>query len=80
MEEIRKITEADIARINELYRKSQTTEGLSEEEKQEQAELRKAYILAIRRNMRGNLDNIDLVNKDGSVTNLGEKFGNRNGR
>jgi len=78
MEEIRKITEEDIARINALYRKSQTAEGLTEEEKEEQQELRKAYILAIRRNMRGNLNNIDLVNKDGTVTNLGEKYGNKN--
>jgi len=78
MEEIRAITKEDIDRINELYRKSQTGEGLTEEEKELQQELRKAYIQAIRRNMRGNLDNIDVVNKDGSVTNLGEKYGNRN--
>jgi len=78
MEEIRQITKEDIDRINELYRKSQTGEGLTEEEKELQQELRKAYIQAIRRNMRGNLDNIDVINKDGSVTNLGEKYGNRN--
>lgn len=78
MEEIRNITLEDIARINELYYKSQTAQGLTEEEKQEQLQLRKDYIQAIRRNMRGNLDNIDLVDKDGSVTNLGEKYGNKN--
>lgn len=76
-EEIRQITEADIARINELYRKSQTPEGLDETEKEEQQVLRKAYIAAIRRNMRGSLDNVDVVNKDGTVTNLGEAHGRK---
>ncbi len=73
-EEIRKITEKDIERISELYRLSQTEEGLTEEEKKEQAELRKAYIMAIRRNLRGTLENIDLVDENGNVVkSLGEK-------
>ena len=45
------ITEKDIARINELYHKSKA-EGLTEEEKKEQAELRQSYIQAIRGNIR----------------------------
>ena len=73
-EEIRKITEKDIERISELYRISQTEKGLTEEEKKEQAELRKAYIMAIRRNLRGTLENIDLVDENGNVVkSLGEK-------
>lgn len=73
-EDIRKITEKDIERISELYRLSQTEEGLTEEEKKEQAELRKAYIMAIRRNLRGTLENIDLVDENGNVVkSLGEK-------
>lgn len=56
-----------INRINELYRKSQA-EGLSEEEKQEQAQLRKEYIAAVRQNLRGTLDQVSFVNPDGSVT------------
>lgn len=73
-EEIRKITEKDIERISELYRISQTEDGLTEEEKKEQAELRKAYIMAIRRNLRGTLENIDLVDENGNVVkSLGEK-------
>ena len=73
-EEIRKITEKDIERISELYRISQMEEGLTEEEKKEQAELRKAYIMAIRRNLRGTLENIDLVDENGNVVkSLGEK-------
>ncbi|MBQ0100432.1 MAG: DUF896 domain-containing protein [Lachnospiraceae bacterium] len=68
------MTEKDIERISELYRISQTEEGLTEEEKKEQAELRKAYIMAIRRNLRGTLENIDLVDENGNVVkSLGEK-------
>ena len=66
-----------IARINELARKSKT-EGLNEAELKEQAQLRKEYIEAFRRNLRGQLDNIDIKEADGSITNLGEKYGNKN--
>lgn len=65
-----------IDRINELYHKSQK-EGLTEAEKEEQKELRQAYVLSIRRSLRGQLDNIDIQNEDGSVINLGEKYGNK---
>jgi len=68
------ITEKDIARINELYHKSKA-EGLSEAEKEEQATLRKAYIAAIRGNIRAQLNNIDIVDENGNVENLGEKYG-----
>ncbi len=68
--------EKKIARINELARKSKT-EGLTDAELREQALLRKQYIEAFRRNLRGQLDNIDVVEKDGSITNLGEKYGNK---
>lgn len=63
-----------IKRINELYHKSQS-EGLSEDEKEEQNRLRRAYAASVRNNLRGQLNNISIVEKDGSVTNLGEKFG-----
>ena len=65
-----------VARINELYHKSQK-EGLTPEEKEEQAALRKEYIASVKRNLKGQLDNIDMVNADGTVTNLGEKYGNK---
>lgn len=65
-----------IDRINELYHKSQK-EGLTEEEKAEQKELRQQYVLSIRRSLRGQLDNIDIQEEDGSITNLGEKHGNK---
>ena len=64
-------------RINELYHKSQA-EGLTEEEKEEQRQLRQAYVANVRANLRGQLDNISIVEKDGSVTDLGKKFGERN--
>ena len=52
-------------------------EGLTPEEKEEQAALRKEYIASVKRNLKGQLDNIDMVNADGTVTNLGEKYGNK---
>jgi len=63
-----------IDRINALYHKSQSV-GLTEEEKQEQAVLRKEYIEAIRKNMRANLNHISIQEKDGSITDLGKKYG-----
>lgn len=63
-----------IDRINALARKSKA-EGLTEDEKKEQDLLRKEYIAIVRRNLRGQLNNIDVVNPDGSIENLGEKYG-----
>ena len=63
-----------IDRINELAIKQKSI-GLTEEEKEEQADLRKEYLEAIRESMRANLNNISIVEKDGSVTDLGKKFG-----
>lgn len=61
-----------LARINELYKKSQN-EGLTEEEKIEQADLRSAYIQAVRNNLRGTLNQISILNPDGTVTELAKK-------
>ncbi|MEY8337315.1 DUF896 domain-containing protein [Lachnospiraceae bacterium 62-35] len=63
-----------IDRINELYHKSKA-EGLTPKEKEEQAALRQEYIQAIRQSMRSSLNNISIVEKDGSITDLGQKFG-----
>jgi UPF0291 protein CBFG_05335 len=63
-----------IDRINELAKKQKSV-GLSEDEKKEQAELRKEYIENIRNSLRADLNNISIVEKDGSVTDLGKKFG-----
>lgn len=67
-----------ITRINELYRKSKA-EGLTTKEKKEQADLRREYIELVRRNLRGQLNNIDVQNPDGSIENLGEKYGRKTG-
>lgn len=68
--------EKKIARINELYHKSKA-EGLTEAEKKEQAVLRQEYIASVRGNLRAQLNNIDVQQADGSVINLGEKYGNK---
>lgn len=68
--------QSKIDRINVLARKSKA-EGLTEAEKKEQDLLRKEYIAVIRRNLRSQLDNIDVVNPDGTTENLGEKYGNK---
>ncbi|MBR3524944.1 MAG: DUF896 domain-containing protein [Lachnospiraceae bacterium] len=68
--------EERIARINELYHLSQER-ALSPTEKMEQKILRKEYIDAIRGSLCAQLNNIDIVEKDGSITNLGEKYGVR---
>ena len=70
--------EQKIKRINELYRKSKA-EGLTEAERQEQKVLRAEYLKAVKRNLRGQLNNIDIEEKDGTVINLGEKYGNKRG-
>ena len=66
------MNEDKIKRINELYRKSKN-EGLSEKELLEQKNLRHEYIMAIRSNLRGTLNNVSILNPDGSVTDLSKK-------
>ncbi len=65
-----------IKRINELYHKSQK-EGLTEEEKEEQAKLRKEYVDSVRNNLKSQLDNIVIEKPDGSRVDLGEKYGKK---
>lgn len=50
-----------IDRINELYRKSTTQNGLTNEEKQEQARLRAEYVKSIRESFKATLDDIEIV-------------------
>ncbi len=64
------MTDAGIQRINELYHKSKTPEGLTPEEKEEQAVLRKQFVEDFKRNLRGTLDNIDIKEQDGSITHV----------
>lgn len=70
--------EQKINRINELYRKSKA-EGLTEAEKLEQKILRREYVDAFKQNLRSQLNQIDIKEKDGSIVNLGRKYGNKKG-
>ena len=70
--------EQKIARINELYHKSKA-EGLTAKERKEQQLLRREYIDAFKRNLRSQLNQISIQEMDGSITDLGEKFGIKNG-
>ncbi|MCC8065841.1 MAG: DUF896 domain-containing protein [Clostridiales bacterium] len=65
-----------LQRINELARRAKA-EGLTEAERAEQAQLRQEYIDAVRRNLRGQLNNIDILEPDGNIQNLGEKYGKK---
>lgn len=70
--------EQKIKRINELYRKSKA-EGLTGEERKEQKLLREEYLESIRGNLRSQLNKIDIREKDGTIVNLGEKYGSKKG-
>ena len=67
-----------IARINELCHKSKE-KGLTEAELKEQQILRKEYVDSFKCSLRGQLNNISIREADGSITDLGEKFGNKTG-
>ncbi len=70
--------EQKIKRINELYKKKK--EGtITAEERKEQALLRAEYVDSVRQNLRSTLANVSIQEADGSITNLGEKFGNKKG-
>ena len=73
-----KTLDEKIKRINELYHKAKA-EGLTPQEAKEQQELRSEYIANIRANLRGQLNNINIQNEDGSIENLGKKYGKQTG-
>ena len=64
-----KMNQKRLDRINELARK-QKSEGLTEEEKAEQKVLREEYLADFRKNLRGELEKITIVEPDGSLTPL----------
>lgn len=57
--------QSKIDRINELARKSRTPEGLTEEEKKEQAALRREYIDAYKQSLVSQLENTYYIDKKG---------------
>ena len=61
-----------IDRINELAKKAKTV-GLTEEEAQERAVLRRAYIDSVVDNLKGHLDNTYFVDEQGNKEKLKKK-------
>ena len=64
--------EKRISRINELAAKSRA-EGETEEEKNEQAQLRSEYIASYKQSLIGHLENVRIVDEKGNKTPLRKK-------
>lgn len=64
-----------IERINFLAKKSKA-EGLTQEEKDEQAELRARYIKAFRQGMENTLNNVYIVDEKGNKKKVERKYKN----
>lgn len=62
-----------IERINELAHKAKTAEGLTEDEKKEQAELRLEYVNSFKASLVEQLSNTYIVRPDGSKEKLERK-------
>ncbi|GEM_PF-62787 len=62
-----------IDRINELARKAKSPEGLTQQEEQERAALRREYVDAVLGNLQGQLDHTYLQRPDGSKEKLKKK-------
>ena len=62
--------EEKIARINALARKAKA-EGLTDEEREEQAQLRRDYIDSVKANLKSQLDSLYVLDeKSGKKTNI----------
>ncbi|MFJ5963247.1 DUF896 domain-containing protein [Bacillus sp. NPDC093026] len=59
------ISKEQLARINELSKKSKET-GLSEDEKTEQKQLREEYLKAFRSSMKNTLKTVKIVDPEGN--------------
>ena len=62
----------DIERINYLAKKAKT-EGLTDEEKAEQAKLRREYIDRVTGNLRAQLENVYIVDEKGNKVKYDKK-------
>ena len=67
------ITDEKVARINALARKSRTPEGLTEEEKAQQAALRREYVDAVKASLEGHLEHTVVLNPNGEKRKLKKK-------
>ncbi len=63
------MTQEKLNRINSLAAKAKN-EGLNEDEKAEQAKLRREYIDSVKASLIGHLDNTYLVDEKGNKTKL----------
>ena len=66
------VTQEQINRINELARKSKST-GLTEDEKAEQAKLRRLYIDSFKESLVGQLENTYIVDEKGNKKKVQKK-------
>lgn len=71
------MTQDKIDRINELARKQKTEEGLTDEERLEQHELRSEYINSIKRNLSLQLENTVIVDEKGNKRKVKKKGSKR---
>lgn len=62
-----------ITRINALAAKAKTPEGLTPEELEERARLRRIYIDSVVGNLKGELENTTIVYPDGSKKKVAKK-------
>ena len=67
------MTQEKLDRINELARKSKTEEGLTKEEKDEQAILRNEYINSVKANLISQLENTYIVDEKGNKRRVERK-------
>lgn len=67
-----------IDRINELAHKAKTTEGLTDDEKKEQAELRLEYVNSFKASLAEQLANTYIVRPDGTKEKLERKAKDEN--
>ncbi len=65
--------QSKLNRINELARKSKTPEGLTKEEKEEQAILRQEYINSYKASLIAQLENTYIVDEKGNKRRLERK-------
>lgn len=73
------MTDEDIKRINELYKKQK--EGtLTDEERREQALLRRAYLDSIRQGMRSQLESIKIQQPDGTMVDVKKRHDEKYGK
>jgi uncharacterized protein YnzC (UPF0291/DUF896 family) len=68
-----KMEQKRIDRINELARKAKTTEGLTPEELEERAILRREYVDAFKASLQIHLESIVVVDEQGNRSKLKKK-------